>query len=199
MVNGLFRFLLGLSPTCGQQVTILPFGEREIFSSRRLPSPDPMKRLFAALLSAVLLFGFAPAAHADVAGLTPCADSSRFQERAAAAATEQAKARFAMYSKASCGEDGLPHLIVDGRFSHAGDFLIPSLLFLYITGWIGWAGRSYMMAVRGKGSQMKEIQIDTALALKCSLAAAKWPLDALAEMRSGAMFADNNHITVSPR
>ena len=158
-----------------------------------------MKRLFAALLSAVLLFGFAPAAHADVAGLTLCADSPRFQERAAAATTEQAKARFDMYSQASCGDDGLPHLVVDGRFSHAGDFLIPSLLFLYMAGWIGWAGRSYMMAIRGKGSQMKEIQIDTGLALTCALGAAKWPLDALAEMRSGAMFEDEAKITVSPR
>jgi hypothetical protein len=30
-----------------------------------------------------------------------------------------------MYSQASCGEDGLPHLIVDGRWSHAGDLSIP--------------------------------------------------------------------------
>ena len=104
-----------------------------------------------------------------------------------------------MYSQASCGADGLPRLIVDGRFSHAGDFLIPSLLFLYMAGWIGWAGRSYMMAVRGKGSQMKEIQIDTGLALSCALGAAKWPMAALGEMRSGDMFADDNHITVSPR
>lgn len=158
-----------------------------------------MKRLFAALLSAVLLFGFAPAAHADVAGLTLCADSPRFQERAAAATTEQAKARFNMYSQASCGADGLPRLIVDGRFSHAGDFLIPGLLFLYMAGWIGWAGRSYMMAIRGKGSQMKEIQIDTGLALNCALGAVKWPVDAIAQMRSGDMFADNNQITISPR
>ena len=158
-----------------------------------------MKRLFAALLSAVLLFGFAPAAHADVAGLTLCADSPRFQERAATAVTEQAKARFSMYSQASCGDDGLPRLIVDGRLSHAGDFLIPSLLFLYMAGWIGWAGRSYMMAIRGKGSQMKEIQIDTSLAISCALSAAKWPVDATAQMLSGDMFADDTQITVSPR
>jgi len=174
-------------------------GGSQILSFRRLPLLDPMKRLFAALLSAALLLGFAPAAHADVAGLTLCADSPRFQQRAAAATTEQAQARFAMYSQASCGEDGLPHLIVDGRFSHAGDFLIPSLLFLYITGWIGWAGRSYMMAIRGKGSQMKEIQIDMGVATSCALAAAKWPVDAFKQMLSGSMFADNNHITVSPR
>ena len=82
-------------------------------------------RLFAALLSVFLLVGFAPVAKADVAGLTPCAESARFQQRAAGAKTDQAKARFAMYSQAVCGADGLPHLIVDGRWNHAGDFMIP--------------------------------------------------------------------------
>jgi photosystem I subunit 3 len=71
-----------------------------------------MRRLFALALSALLVFGFAPVAKADVAGLTPCAESPRFQQRASAAATPQAKARFEMYSEAVCGEDGLPHLIV---------------------------------------------------------------------------------------
>ena len=101
-----------------------------------------MRRLFAVLISALLIFGFAPVAKADVAGLTPCAESARFQQRAAAATTDQAKARFAMYSQASCGADGLPHLIVDGRLSHAGDFIIPGVAFLYIAGCIGWAGRN---------------------------------------------------------
>ena len=87
-----------------------------------------MRRLFAIVLSALLVFGFAPIAKADVAGLTPCSESARFQQRAAAANTPQAKARFEMYSQASCGADGLPHLIVDGRWSHAGDFVYPGLM-----------------------------------------------------------------------
>ena len=78
-----------------------------------------MRRLFALALSALLVFGFAPVAKADVAGLTPCSESARFQQRASAASTPQAKARFDMYSQAVCGEDGLPHLIVDGRWDHA--------------------------------------------------------------------------------
>ena len=49
-----------------------------------------MRRLFAVLISALLIFGFAPVAKADVAGLTPCAESARFQQRAAAATTEVA-------------------------------------------------------------------------------------------------------------
>jgi hypothetical protein len=46
-----------------------------------------MRRLFAVLISALLIFGFAPVAKADVAGLTPCAESARFQQRAANAST----------------------------------------------------------------------------------------------------------------
>jgi photosystem I subunit 3 len=165
-----------------------------------------MRRLFprlcAVLLSAFLLFGFAPVAKADasVAGLTPCAESPRFQQRAAAAKTDQAKARFEMYSQALCGTDGLPHLIVDGRWSHAGDFLIPGIAFLYIAGCIGWAGRTYLMAIRGsKDATMREIQIDVPLAFKSTLAAASWPLAAFGEFTGKKLTESDDKITVSPR
>lgn len=164
---------------------------------RRLTS-----RLCAVLLSAFLLLGLAPTAQADasVAGLTPCAESPRFQQRAAAAKTDQAKARFNYYSQALCGDDGLPHLIVDGRWSHAGDFLIPGLLFLYIAGTIGWAGRAYLIAVRsGKDATMKEIQLDLPLALKTTVAAAVWPLAAFNEFVGGKMIEADSNVTVSPR
>ena len=159
-----------------------------------------MRRLFAVLISALLLFGFAPVAKADVAGLTPCSESARFQQRAANASTPQAKARFEMYSQAVCGADGLPHLIVDGRWTHAGDFMIPGIAFLYIAGCIGWAGRSYIIAVRGrKDAAMNEIQIDLPLALKCTIGAASWPLAALAEYKGGKLLEADDKITVSPR
>ncbi len=159
-----------------------------------------MRRLFAVLLSAFLMFGLAPMANADVAGLTPCSESPRFQQRASAATTDQAKARFQMYSKAVCGTDGLPRLIVDGRWSHAGDFIIPGIAFLYIAGTIGWAGRGYLQAVRGrKDATMTEIQIDVPLAFKSTLAAASWPLAALAELRGGKLTESDAKVTVSPR
>ena len=159
-----------------------------------------MRRLFAVLLSAFLIFGLAPAARADVAGLTPCAENARFQARAATAQTAQAKARFEMYGQALCGTDGLPHLIVDGRWNHAGDFMIPGIAFLYITGTIGWAGRTYLQAVRGrKDATMAEIQIDLPLALKCTIGAASWPLAALAEFKGGKLLEDDAKVTVSPR
>jgi photosystem I subunit 3 len=105
-----------------------------------------------------------------------------------------------MYSQAVCGADGLPHLIVDGRWTHAGDFMIPGIAFLYIAGCIGWAGRSYIIAVRGrKDAAMNEIQIDLPLALKCTIGAASWPLAALAEYKGGKLLEADDKITVSPR
>ena len=159
-----------------------------------------MRRLFALALSALLVFGFAPVAKADVAGLTPCSESARFQQRASAASTPQAKARFDMYSEAVCGEDGLPHLIVDGRWDHAGDFVYPGLMFLYVAGCIGWSGRESLKATRGTKEQyMKEIQIDFQLALKSLIASATWPLAAVREFTSGKLLEDDSKITVSPR
>ncbi|MFZ4665473.1 MAG: Photosystem I reaction center subunit III [Prochlorotrichaceae cyanobacterium] len=159
-----------------------------------------MRQLFALVLVVCLWFGFAPTASADIAGLTPCSESPAFIARAEQAATPQAQARFDRYSQALCGEEGLPHLIVDGRWSHAGDFTIPSLMFLYIAGWIGWAGRSYLIAVRSeKDAKEKEIIIDVPLAVKCSLGGAAWPLAAFGEFASGQLTAKDNEITVSPR
>ena len=158
-----------------------------------------MRRLFAVLLSGFLLFGFAPMAHADVAGLTPCSESARFQARAKTASTPQAQARFERYSQAVCGADGLPHLILDGRWNHAGDFMIPGVMFLYIAGCIGWAGREYLKATRGKDANMKEIQIDLSIALKSTLASASWPLAAFAEFGSKKLTEVDSKVTVSPR
>ena len=104
-------------------------------------------------------------AHADVAGLTPCSENARFQARAKTASTPKPKPVLSVTAK-RCAADGLPHLIVDGRWSHAGDFMIPGVMFLYIAGCIGWAGREYLKATRGKGANMKEIQIDLSVALK---------------------------------
>lgn len=89
---------------------------------------------------------------------------------------------------------------MDGRLSRAGDFLIPSVLFLYIAGWIGWVGRAYLIAVRDSGeANEKEIIIDVPLAIKCMLTGFAWPLAALKELAAGELTAKDNEITVSPR
>ena len=84
-----------------------------------------MRRLFSILLSAFLLLGLAPVANAGLAlnpdresteftasALTLCSENARFQERASGASTPKDVARFNRYSKASCGDDGLPHLVI---------------------------------------------------------------------------------------
>lgn len=161
-----------------------------------------MRRLFALVLCACLFFGFASPASADIAGLTPCGESPAFQARAAAASTPQAKRRFELYGESNllCGEDGLPHLIADGRWSHAGEFLIPSILFLYIAGWIGWVGRAYLIKIReDKKPEEKEIIIDVPLALSVMLTGFAWPLAAVKEFASGELLEDDANIPVSPR
>lgn len=164
-----------------------------------------MRRLFALVLVLCLWIGFTPIASADVAGLVPCKDSPAFQKRAATARNTTAdptsgQRRFERYSQALCGEDGLPHLIVDGRLDRAGDFLIPSALFLYIAGWIGWVGRAYLIAARKSGeATQKEIVIDVPLAIKCMLPGVLWPLLAVKELLSGELTVADSDITVSPR
>jgi photosystem I subunit III len=162
-----------------------------------------MRRLFALIISVVLWVGLVlPTQPAHAFNLVPCSESAAFAQRAKTSVSPTAAQRFDFYAKSGvlCGEEGLPHLIVDGSLSHAGEFLIPSVLFLFITGWIGWAGRSYVIAARKSGNpEEKEIIIDVPLAIKCSLAGATWPLLALKEFTTGELVANDNDITVSPR
>ncbi|WP_320674274.1 Photosystem I reaction center subunit III [Prochlorococcus sp. MIT 1341] len=171
-----------------------------------------MRRLFAVLLSGLLVFGFAPVAKAEISdlhgGLTPCSESARFQERASAASTPQAIERFERYSKAVCGDDGLPHLIVPATIEpfganvfrgHEGDVLIPGHIFLYVAGIIGWSGREYLKLARAsKNPAENEIFLDPDF-LRAALAkGAMWPLEADKEARSGRLRESNSKITTSP-
>jgi len=163
-----------------------------------------MRRLLAAVLAISLWLCVVPTASAY--NLVPCSESAAFQARAeyARPTTDDpasGQKRFERYAQALCGEeDGLPHLIVDGSLDRAGDFLIPSILFLYITGWIGWVGRAYLIAVKAeKNTEDKEIIIDVPLATKLMLGGFVWPLAALKEITTGEMFAKDDEITVSPR
>jgi len=172
-----------------------------------------MRRLFAVVITAMLFFGLAPVAKADITdlhgGLTPCAQSSRFQERASAASTPQDVARFERYSKAACGDDGLPHLIIGPTIEpfganiirgHEGDLLIPAHIFVYVAGIIGWSGREYLKAIRGqKDAADKEIFLDLGLVRSCLIKGAQWPLLADKEGRSGQLRELDNNVTVSPR
>jgi photosystem I subunit 3 len=159
-----------------------------------------MRRLFALILAIFLWIGFVPAPAANAYNLTPCKESAAFAQRAKASTNSTAKERFAAYSNLLCGDDGLPHLIVDGSLGHAGEFLIPSILFLYITGWIGWVGRAYLQAIKKGGSpEEKEIIIDVPLAIQCMLGGAVWPLAAVGELTTGKLTANDAEIPISPR
>ncbi|XP_022955103.1 photosystem I reaction center subunit III, chloroplastic [Cucurbita moschata] len=168
----------------------------------------------ALALSSILLSAPLPAV-ADIAGLTPCKDSKQFAKRekqqikklesslknyapdsapalAIQASVEKTKRRFAFYGKQGllCGADGLPHLIVSGDQRHWGEFITPGFLFLYIAGWIGWVGRSYLIAIRDdKKPTQKEIIIDVPLATSLVFRGFSWPIAAYRELVNGDLIA----------
>lgn len=185
-----------------------------------------MKKIFAVLSMLSLCLSFqSSVVMADVAGLIPCKESTPFNKRlqnsvkklqnrlskyeantppalALENQVEKTKNRFNKYSQAGllCGSDGLPHLITDGRWSRAGDFVFPGILFIYIAGWIGWVGRGYLMEISKTNKPTeKEIILDVPLALKFSASGFTWPLAAWQEFTSGQLIEDEENITISPR
>ena len=185
-----------------------------------------MKRVnLLTLLFAVLIALTPTHALADIGGLTKCSESSAFTKRLNASVkkleqrasqyevdsppalalkqqVERTKARFDKYSRSEllCGTDGLPHLIADGRWSHAAEFILPGFGFLYISGWIGWVGRKYLRAVSTSANPSEsEIIINVPLALKIMTTGYIWPILAWQELISNELVAVSEEITVSPR
>ena len=185
-----------------------------------------MKRfnLISFLLLALLVFT-PDQASADIGGLTKCSESPAFAKRlktsvkkleqrltkyeadsppalALKQQIERTQARFDKYGRSDllCGTDGLPHLIADGRWSHAAEFIIPGFGFIYISGWIGWVGRKYVRAVSTtKNPAESEIIVNVPLALKIMTTGFIWPISAWQELISGQLIAPKDEITVSPR
>jgi photosystem I subunit 3 len=184
-----------------------------------------MRRWFFSLFTIAVLFGTPNAVSADVSGLVPCKDSPVFKKRldgsvqkltarltnyeegtpaylALQDQIDRTKARFDKYGKQGllCGADGLPHLIADGRPSHAGEFVLPGVLFLYIAGYIGWSGRSYLQYTKTTDKPNEnEIIINVPVALGMMSASFLWPLAAWKELVSGDLLVPGDEITVSPR
>lgn len=185
-----------------------------------------MKQFNLVPLFFALLLALTPnQASADIGGLTKCSDSPAFAKRLktsvkkleqrmsqyeadsppALALKQQiarTEARFDKYSRSEllCGADGLPHLIADGRWSHAAEFIIPGFGFIYISGWIGYVGRKYLRAVSTtKNPSESEIIINVPLALKIMTTGYIWPISAWQELVSGDLIAPKDEITVSPR
>lgn len=184
-----------------------------------------MKKSLIILIISLLIALIPKNALADIGGLTKCSKSPAFDKRLntsvkkleqrvsqyepgspPALALEQqiqrTKARFDKYSRSDllCGTDGLPHLIADGRWSHAPEFILPGFGFIYISGWIGWVGRKYVRAVSvTKNPTENEIIINVPLALKIMSTGYIWPISAWQELISGDLIALEEEITVSPR
>ena len=185
-----------------------------------------MKRVnLLTLLFAVLIALTPSQALADIGGLTKCSESPAFAKRLNASVTkleqrasqyeadsppalaltqqiERTKARFDKYSRSEllCGTDGLPHLIADGRWSHAAEFILPGFGFIYISGWIGFVGRKYLRAVSTTANPSEsEIIINVPLALKIMTTGYIWPISAWQELISNDLVAVSEEITVSPR
>ena len=185
-----------------------------------------MKRVnLLTLLFAVLIALTPNQAFAEIGGLTKCSESSAFTKRLNASVKkleqrasqyevdsppalalkqqiERTKARFEKYSRSEllCGTDGLPHLVADGRWSHAAEFILPGFGFIYIAGWIGWVGRKYLRAVStGANASESEIIINVPLALKIMTTGYIWPISAWQELISNDLVAVSEDITVSPR
>ena len=185
-----------------------------------------MKRFNLITLLFLTLLTFAPnQAFADIGGLTKCSESPAFNKRLKASVkkleqrmsqyeadsppalalqqqVDRTKARFDKYGRSEllCGTDGLPHLIADGRWSHAAEFILPGFGFIYISGWIGWVGRKYVRAISTtKNPAESEIIINVPLALKIMTTGYIWPISAWQELISGDLVASKDEITVSPR
>jgi photosystem I subunit 3 len=185
-----------------------------------------MKRFNLISLLLVVLLTFSPNyALADIGGLTKCSDSPAFTKRlntsvkkleqrmsqyeadsppalALKQQIDRTNARFDKYSRSDllCGTEGLPHLVADGRWSHAAEFILPGFGFIYISGWIGWVGRKYLRAVSmTKNPAESEIIINVPLAIKIMTTGYIWPISAWQELISGDLVASADEVTVSPR
>jgi photosystem I subunit 3 len=185
-----------------------------------------MKRFNLIAFLFLACFLFTPnTAFADIGGLTKCSDSPAFAKRLTSSVKkleqrlsqyeadsppalalqqqiERTKVRFDKYGRSEllCGTDGLPHLVADGRWNHAAEFIMPGFGFIYISGWIGWVGRKYIRAVSTtKNPAESEIIINLPLALKIMTTGFIWPISAWQELISGDLVAPNSEVTVSPR
>ena len=165
--------------------------------------PKSLRTIFCALVLGLLLQGVVQAQVQEPKPFTPCAQNPAYIEKrdeklknANAGNKEWLTTKFNRYDTAYCGTDGYPHLFADGRLSNLGDFVIPSLLFLYLAGALGWAGRLYL--AQSKGAE-DEYMIDLPKALKCMALSLIWPLQAIPELLSGKIRVPEDRVTISPR
>jgi photosystem I subunit 3 len=169
-------------------------------------------------------FNIQPAS-ANFSALVPCKESPAFQKRLNSSVKKlenrlklytaeskeskfllneinATKNRFERYSDSSllCGKEGLPRIIASGQWDHANEFVIPGVLFLYITGWIGWTGRKYLRYASTTDNAFEnEIIINVPVALSIMNSGFLWPIESWKEFTSGDLLEAEEDVTVSPR
>jgi photosystem I subunit 3 len=180
---------------------------------------------FSCFFAALCFFSTEVSAETNFASLTPCKESTSFTKRMNSSVKklenrlklytpeskeavflkneiEATKVRFDRYKNSSllCGKEGLPRIIASGQWDHANEFVIPGLLFLYITVWIGWVGRKYVIyASQTDNPYQNEIIINVPIAIAIMTSGFLWPVDAWKEFISGNLIAEDSDVTVSPR
>jgi photosystem I subunit 3 len=183
------------------------------------------KVLISAIISIGVFTDNTKIANADFAALTPCKESPAFKKRLGSSVKKlenrlklytpeskeadflnkeiaATKARFERYGNSNllCGKEGLPRIIASGQWDHANEFVIPGILFLYITGWIGWVGRKYVRYAATTSNPFEnEIIINVPVAISIMTSGFLWPIDAWKEFTSGDLLASDDDVTVSPR
>jgi len=190
----------------------------------------PFQSLFSRIVVfSVLTFSFFSVtpnkANADFKNLTLCKESPAFEKRLNSEVKklenrlklytpeskeasslireiESTKLRFERYGNSNllCGKEGLPRIIASGQWDHANEFVIPGLLFLYITGWIGWVGRKYIgFASKSENPFENEIILNVPVAYSTATSGFLWPIEAWNEFKNGDLVAAEEDVTVSPR
>lgn len=181
--------------------------------------------IFFTIFSTGIFFTEIKPASANFNVLVECKDSSAFQKRLTSSVKKlenrlklyspdskeakflvneinATKSRFERYSNSTllCGKEGLPRIITSGQWNHANEFVIPGLLFLYITGWIGWAGRKYLKyASTTENPFDNEIIINVPIAISIMNSGFLWPIESWKEFTSGDLLESDEDVTISPR
>ena len=178
--------------------------------------------IFSFFLFSILILTLSQEAQPAVAStlnhLTPCKDSTTFTKRLTSSVkklenrlkiskrdSKEAKTllneidtiqnRLDRYTHSGllCGKEGLPRIIVN-------EFFIPGILFLYITGWIGWSGRKYLRYARTTENPFEnEIILYVPVALSMMNSGFWWPIEFWNEFISGDLLEAEEDVTISPR
>jgi len=183
-----------------------------------------LKNFFCLSLFSFAFFNIEPV-NADFNNLTPCKSSPAFEKRLNSSVKKlenrlklytpeskeakflnqeivATKTRFERYANSNllCGKEGLPRIIATGQWDRANEFVIPGIIFIYITGWIGWVGRKYLRyASTTENSFENEIIINVPVALGIMNSGFLWPIEAWKEFSSGDLLAAEEDVTKSPR